>query len=64
MVHGGSMDMSHSEYLSWRLLGGRQSFIVNCASTGSGRFIGQGKIAKSYSLQMADLPILCLLMLE
>lgn len=63
MVHS-SVCMAHSEYLSWRLLGSGQSFIVNCASTGPGCFIGQGKIAKSYSLQMANLSVLCLLELE
>lgn len=56
--------MAQGEYLGWRLLGGRKSFIVYCASTRSICFMRQGKIAKGYGLQMANFPVLCLLELE
>jgi len=56
--------MAQGKYLGWRLLGGRQSIIVNCASTRPVCFMRQGKVAQGYGLQMTNLPVLCLLELE
>jgi hypothetical protein len=58
MVH--VMGIAQGKHLSWGLLGGRKTFIVNCASTRTIGFMGESEIAESYSLQMADLSVLCL----